>query len=132
LFQVMETRHARASLVAALSRARTVVRGPKPLAALRELGLEPSIEAPEPNTWRELLAALLAQTDLRGKRVALQEYGVSNRDLVSALEARGADVMIVPVYRWTLPVDRRPLNDALHAIASGNADVALFTSSNQV
>ncbi|MGO9454841.1 MAG: uroporphyrinogen decarboxylase [Candidatus Binataceae bacterium] len=132
LFQVMETRHPRAALVAALSRATTVVRGPKPLAALRELGLEPSIEAPEPNTWRELLAALLARTDLRGKRVALQEYGVSNRDLVSAIEARGADVMIVPVYRWTLPVDRGPLNDALHAIASGNAEVALFTSSNQV
>ncbi|MGO9604955.1 MAG: uroporphyrinogen decarboxylase [Candidatus Binataceae bacterium] len=132
LFQVMETRHPRAALVAALSRATTVVRGPKPLAALRELGLAPSIEAPEPNTWRELLAALLARSDLRGKRVALQEYGVSNRDLVSAIEARGADVMIVPVYRWTLPVDRGPLNDALHAIASGNAEVALFTSSNQV
>ena len=132
LFQVMETRHPRPTLVAALGRIVTVVRGPKPLAALRELGLQPSLEAPEPNTWRELLAALTAKCELRGKRVALQEYGVSNRDLVSALEARGADVTIVPVYRWTLPTDRGPLNDALHAIAEGNADVALFTSSNQV
>ena len=132
LFQVMETRHQRAALIAALGRVVTVVRGPKPLAALRDLGLAASLEAPEPNTWKELLGALTAHGDLRGKRVALQEYGVSNRDLVSALEARGADVMIVPVYRWTLPTDRGPLNDALRAIAAGDADVALFTSSNQV
>jgi uroporphyrinogen-III synthase len=60
LFQVMETRHPRAALVAALSRIVTVVRGPKPLAALRDLGLTASLEAPEPNTWRELLDALIA------------------------------------------------------------------------
>jgi uroporphyrinogen decarboxylase len=132
LFQVMETRHPRAALVDALARITTVVRGPKPLAVLRELGLQPTMEAPEPNTWRELLEVLSARCDLRGKRVALQEYGVSNRDLVSALEARGAEVLIVPVYRWTLPADRGPLNDALRAIAEGNAEVALFTSSNQV
>ncbi len=132
LFQVIQTRHARAALIAALGRIVTVVRGPKPLAALRELGLQPTIEAPEPNTWRELLGALAARCDLRGRRVALQEYGVSNRDLVSALEARGAEVTVVPVYRWTLPADRGPLSEALHAIADGKAQVALFTSSNQV
>lgn len=132
LFQVMETRHPRAALRAALARIVTAVRGPKPLAALRDQGLEPSLQAPEPNTWRELLDVLSTRAELRGKRIALQEYGVSNRDLVSALEARGADVMMVPVYRWTLPVDREPLNEALRAIATGQADVALFTSSNQV
>jgi uroporphyrinogen decarboxylase len=132
LFQVMETRHPRAALVAALSRIITVARGPKPLAALRDLGHQPTLEAPEPNTWREVLNNLTAHSELRGKHVAVQEYGISNRDLVAALEARGAAVMIVPVYRWTLPADRGPLNDALSAIAAGNADVALFTSSNQV
>jgi uroporphyrinogen decarboxylase len=132
LFQVMETRYPRAALTAAFQRIVTAVRGPKPLAALRDHGLEPSLQAPEPNTWRELLEVLTARLELHGKRIAVQEYGVSNRDLVSALEARGADVMIVPVYRWTLPIDRGPLTQALHAIANGQADVALFTSSNQV
>src|SRR5579863_8051635 len=132
LFQAIETRHQRAAIVAALARLTTVARGPKPIRALRDLGVEPSIVVPEPNTWREVLSALASQVDLKGKRVAIQEYGVSNHELTAGLEARGARVTIVPVYRWTLPVDRAPLRAALDAIASGNADVAIFTSSNQV
>src|SRR5271165_1872073 len=31
-----------------------VARGPKPVAALREMGLTAAVVAPEPNTWREL------------------------------------------------------------------------------
>src|SRR5229473_204998 len=112
LFCVMEMRHLRAAIVAALSRVVTVARGPKPVAALRELGLEPTITIPEPNTWRELLASLGPQGNLTGKRVAVQEYGISNRNLIAGLEARGAQVMTVPVYRWTLPVDRGPLRAA--------------------
>jgi uroporphyrinogen decarboxylase len=132
LFDAMETRHQRAALVAALSRIITVARGPKPVRTLRDLGIQPSVVVPEPNTWRELLAALTGFVSLKGKRVAIQEYGVSNRELTAGLEARGADVTIVPVYRWTLPADRAPIRAALDAIASGHADVALFTSSNQV
>jgi uroporphyrinogen decarboxylase len=132
LFAAMETRHPRASLVAALSGIVTVARGPKPIRAMRELGFEPSIVVPEPNTWREVLSALAATVALKGKRVAVQEYGVSNHELTAGLEARGARVTIVPVYRWTLPADRAPLRAALNAIAQGAADVAIFTSSNQV
>ena len=132
LFQVMETRHPRAAIVAALSRLITVARGPKPVAAMRENGLTPSIVIPEPNTWREVLAELASRVELSGKRVATQEYGVPNTDLVAGLEARGAQVLSVPVYRWTLPLDRAPLRAALKAIAGGEAEVCLFTSSNQV
>ena len=59
-------------------RTKVAVRGPKPLAVLRELQVQPWVTAPEPNTWRELLAALDAHTDhtrLQGFRVAVQEYG---------------------------------------------------------
>ena len=132
LFQVMESRHPRAALVAALGQIVTVVRGPKPARALRELGIEPTVSTPEPNTSRELLAALAAYRDLRGARVAVQEYGVSNRDLIAGLEARGAQVAVVPVYRWTIPADLEPLRAALRAIAEGRADAAIFTSSHQV
>ncbi len=132
LFQAMETRHRRAPLVAALAAITTVARGPKPIRAMRDLGLEPSIVVPEPNTWREVLSALSSRIELEGKRVAIQEYGVSNHELTAGLEARGARVTIVPVYRWTLPADRAPLRAALNAIAAGAADVAIFTSSNQV
>ena len=128
----METRHRRARSRGGAGAITTVARGPKPIRALRDLGVEPSIVVPEPNTWREVLSALAAQLELKGKRVAVQEYGVSNHELTAGLEARGARVTIVPVYRWTLPVDRAPLRAALNAIAAGEADVAIFTSSNQV
>src|SRR5579863_3294428 len=132
LFRVMETRHARSALVAALRTVLTVARGPKPVKALRELAIEPGLTIPEPNTWREILAALTGRMDLAGKCVAVQEYGVSNRDLIAGLEARGAKVATVPVYRWTLPTDREPLRAAIRQIASGSADIAIFTSSSQV
>src|ERR1700722_11529033 len=132
LFAAMETRHQRSALVSALAEIVTVARGPKPNRAMRDLGIEPSIVVPEPNTWREVLSALASQVELKGKRVAVQEYGVSNHELTAGLEARGARVTIVPVYRWTLPADRAPLRAALDAIAAGAVDVAIFTSSNQV
>ncbi len=132
LFLVMETRHQRAPLLVALGKTTVVVRGPKPTRVVRELGLEPAIVAREPSTWRELLEDLAKQIRLDGKRVAVQEYGVSNRDLLAGLEARGAQVTTVPVYRWTLPTDRGPMRAALRAIAAREADVALFTSASQV
>jgi uroporphyrinogen decarboxylase len=132
LFRVIEARHSRAAITAALARTLTVARGPKPVAAMREAGLAPSIVIPEPNTWREVLGELASRVELSGKRVAVQEYGIPNRDLVAGLEARGAQVMSVPVYRWTLPLDRAPLRAALKAIGAGEAEVALLTSSNQV
>jgi uroporphyrinogen-III synthase len=64
--------------VSALAAIVTVARGPKPIRAMRDLGLEPSIVVPEPNTWREVLSALASRVELKGKRVAVQEYGVSN------------------------------------------------------
>jgi len=132
LFRVMETRHARELLVNAMAGVVTLARGPKPVAVMRELGFEATITIPEPNTWREILSSLNELAQLEGKRVAVQEYGVSNRDLLAGLEARGALVFAVPVYRWTLPEERGPLRSAARAIAHGEADVVLFTSSAQV
>jgi len=132
LLRVTETRYAREQIVKALASVVVVARGPKPVAVLRELGLQPTITIPEPNTWREILASVSGLMQLEGKRVSVQEYGVSNRDLIAGLEARGALVFTVPVYRWALPEERAPLRNAAGAIAKGEADVVLFTSSAQV
>jgi uroporphyrinogen-III synthase len=117
---------------AALARVRTVARGPKPVAALRALGLAPTLAIPEPNTWREVLAGLDAHLPVAGLRVAVQEYGATNPELLAGLAARGAAVTRVPVYRWALPEDVTPLRRAIARIGEAALEVALFTSATQV
>lgn len=133
LLDVVQAASSRDEFVAALARTKVVPRGPKPLAVLRELKITPWITVPEPNTWRELLTALDEKAEsLRGQRIAVQEYGKPNDELLRALEARGASVTSVPVYRWALPDDIEPLRGAVNAIVRGELDVALFTTSVQI
>jgi len=93
------------------------------------------LSAPEPNTWREVLRALdenVAKLPLKGNRVAVQEYGVSNPELLAGLRERGAQVTSVPVYEWGLPEDVGPLKAAISALSQGEIDVAMFTTGIQV
>jgi uroporphyrinogen-III synthase len=106
-------------------------RGPKAVLALRELGVKPQVVAPDPHTWLDLLAALEAHMDLRGKRVAIQQYGVPHEKLSQALVERGAEVVEVPVYRWQLPEDLSPLTRVIEAICANTVQVVLFTSGPQ-
>ncbi|HUE73716.1 MAG TPA: uroporphyrinogen decarboxylase [Pirellulaceae bacterium] len=110
----------------------TICRGPKPVAAMAEVGLKATHKVPEPNTWRELLATIDAGIPIANQHVALQEYGISNRSLIAGLEARGAKVVQVKVYQWDLPVDTAPLENNVRALAAGERDVVLFTSAHQV
>jgi uroporphyrinogen-III synthase len=122
-------------LLAALARARIIVRGPKPAAVMRELKLPVWLNVPEPNTWRELISALDTRTGefaLAGARIAVQEYGVPNTDLVEALRRRGAIVTAVQAYRWALPQDTSPLEDAARRLARGEIDVVLVTTGVQI
>ena len=109
-----------------------VVRGPKPVPELRKLGLVPQVRVPEPNTWREVLASLDAEAPVSGRRVAVLEHGAHSDELVAGLEARGAEVFSVPLYRWALPEDQEPLRRAVERLASGSVDAVLFTASAQV
>ena len=141
LLDVVETKHSREAFVAALKKTKVVPRGPKPLAVLRELGVTPWVTVPEPNTWKELLAAVdaavaggLLERSVGGglqASVAVQEYGVSNADLIRRLESRGARVTPVPVYRWALPEDLKPLKEGIASLATGEIDVAIFTTGMQ-
>jgi uroporphyrinogen-III synthase len=115
-----------------LGRVQIVARGPKPVAALRELQLTPNLVVPEPNTWREILATLDDRLPVHGRRVAVQEYGRSNDELLEGLRERGADVSPVRIYRWDLPQDIGPLEDAVRRTANGDVDIILFTSAQQV
>jgi uroporphyrinogen-III synthase len=129
LHQLLATRYPENAFAQALSKVTLVARGPKPAAALRELGLTPQIVAPEPNTWRELLAVTEGR---RERRIAVQEYGRSNPELLEGLRGRGASVTQVRVYKWDLPEDTTPLREAVRRLASGGFDVVLFTTAVQM
>ena len=110
----------------------TVARGPKPVAAMKEVGLTPTHKVPEPNTWRELLTTIDQHVPVANQTVALQEYGKTNPSLIAGLEVRGARVLQVPVYRWEFPEDTGPLEENLLALTEGKIDVIMFTSAQQV
>src|ERR671910_3443468 len=69
LNQVLLSQFSQERITAGLQRVKLVVRGPKPVAALKELGLLPAISVPEPNTWREILSTLESAGDLCGRRI---------------------------------------------------------------
>jgi uroporphyrinogen-III synthase len=129
LNKVLGSRYQPEEFAEALRKMTTVVRGPKPAAALREMNVPITIQVPPPNTWREVLAATEGRPE---KRIAVQEYGRSNRELLDGLAARGAEVTRVRVYQWELPEDSAPLHEAARRIASANVDVILFTTSVQI
>lgn len=129
LDKVLASRFPPERFAEALRKITVVARGPKPLAVLRELQVPVAVTVPEPNTWRELLAATESRLE---RRIAVQEYGRSNPELLGGLRARGAEITPVRVYQWDLPVDTAPLREAVQRIAAGHADVAMFTTSIQV
>ena len=110
LVEVWKTRFSMEAIKHALAKTTLLTRGPKSIAALKELGLKPNLVVPEPNTWKDVLQALdtYKPEGLAGLRIAIQEYGASNNDLTEGLGKRGAQVIRVPVYRWALPDDLEP------------------------
>jgi uroporphyrinogen decarboxylase len=132
LVQQVERHVDRQQFLDAVSDIKSVVRGPKPLAVLREFGITPTLVVPEPNTWRELLSTLDAHLPVANLVLGLQEYGITNRSLIAGLEARGATVDSLHVYDWALPEDCGPLEENIRRIAAGDVDVVMFTSANQV
>jgi uroporphyrinogen-III synthase len=133
LFKVISEQLPGETFLDALRRVKVAVRGPKPLAVLREWNVPVALTAPEPCTWRELFRALdEAPGGLHAKRVVVQEYGAPNVEFIEALKERGAIVRSVAVYQWALPQDTSPLRSAVAALAGGLVRVALFTTGVQV
>ena len=132
LFDLLKTRYSWPSIVAALKQTALVARGPKPVAALKALGLQPTLTVPEPNTWVEVVSTLDEYRPVKGLRVAVQEYGASNPDLLEALKQRGAEVFQVPIYRWMLPADLVPLKQVLDEVIAEKVSVLLVTNAAQV
>jgi uroporphyrinogen-III synthase len=133
LARAVEPFCSRDQFLGSLSKVPVVARGPKPVAALKELGVPIAWNVPEPNTWREILQLLdVNKVPLQGRRVAVQEYGIPSKDLMDGLKKRGAEVLAVHVYNWALPEDVTPLRNAIKAVLGSDVDVVLFTAAIQV
>ena len=132
LLEVIEKSFPREDILKALSQTTLVARGPKPVTALKEMGLTPTLVVPEPNTWREVLSTLDQKLPVKDKKVFVQEYGIPNQDFIRGLKERGAHVSRVPVYRWALPEDLSPLRKAILEVSDGHADILLFTNATQI
>jgi uroporphyrinogen-III synthase len=116
-------------LSAALSRVTIVSRGPKPVGILKALAVPIHVIIPEPNTWKEIVGVVANRYE---RRIAVQEYGRANLEMNQALERLGAAVTSVVLYRWELPDNLEPLQEAARRLVCREFDVVLFTSSIQL
>lgn len=113
-------------LLACLAAGTLLARGPKARGAMRTAGLKGEW-SPASESSTEVLERLL-EMDLRGRRVAIQQHGEPLPDVVEALEAVGATVIEVQVYRWRPPADTAPLKKLCRAVADRLIDAVTFTS----
>ncbi len=122
-------------LSAALSGSRLLARGPKAKGAIRAAGLREEW-SPESESSAEVVDRLLAQ-GVRGQRIAIQLHGAATEweplpDFCEVLRAAGAEVIGVPVYRWTPPADRGPMDRLIGAVVAAELDCVTFTSAPAV
>ncbi|MEU9103822.1 uroporphyrinogen-III synthase [Streptomyces xanthophaeus] len=103
-----------------------LARGPKVKGTIRAAGL---VEAwsPQSESLAEVLDRLLA-AGVAGRRIAIQLHGEPLPGFVESLRAGGAEVVVVPVYRWMPPEDLGPLDRLLDAVMGGGVDAVSFTS----
>jgi uroporphyrinogen-III synthase len=124
----------REAFLTALRSVKIAARGPKSASALRELQVPITVVSPEPFTWRAMLTALEARLGpaIEGMNIAVQEYGTSNPELLTALAERNVSITRLLVYQWALPEDIQPLREAVLALAHGHVDVVLFMNAGQI
>jgi len=107
-----------------------VVRGPKPVAALRQLNVHIDVIPENPTT--EGVIEALRNRDLQGRRVGIQLYGTPNPQLVSALESKGATVIPVQVYAYGTASDTSAVSALINRLLDRQVQVVAFTSAPQV
>ena len=114
----------------ALNNLTIVVRGPKPVSALRQLSVRVDVIPENPTT--EGVIEALKNRDFQGRRVGVQLYGTPNPQLVSALEDKGAKVTPVQVYAYGAAADSSAVSALISRILDGQVQVIAFTSAPQV
>jgi uroporphyrinogen-III synthase len=130
LLALTEREGLREPFVAALGRTRTVVRGPKPVRVMKEVGLTPTKVA-QPATTAGVIEALRPES-LQGQTVGVTLYGEPNPTLESFLTSAGAAVRTVMPYVFAPAADDERVAELIGRLGRGEVDVLVFTSSPQV
>nr|WP_296774540.1 uroporphyrinogen-III synthase [Rhodococcus sp. (in: high G+C Gram-positive bacteria)] len=123
------------SLGRALASSRLLARGPKAKGAIRAADLREEW-SPASESSAEVLEHLLEE-GVVGKRIAVQLHGATTEwepvpDFCEVLREAGAEVVPVPVYRWTAPDDGAPMDRMIEAVVVGDLDAISFTSAPAV
>lgn len=132
LIEALGERFDRQQILDFLSDITTITRGPKPTAAMHQMGVSASYKVGHPHTWRDILTLIDQHALATNRSIAVLEYGETNPSLIAGLEARGANVMAVSIYQWQLPDDLAPLQHNIRRIIDRQIDLSLFTSAQQV
>ena len=134
MLEIVQTRFDREEFLTALRKVKIAARGAKPASVLREFKIPVDVTSEEPSTWHEVLQAIDAAygDSLRQMRVAVQEYGASNPELLAELSGRSRELTKVPVYQWALPEDLQPLRECVLGLLNGMVDVVLFMTAVQI
>lgn len=134
LMKIVSEQMDREKFLTALRSIKIAARGPKSSSALRELQVPITVVSPEPFTWRAMMSALEEKlgSSLEGMNLAVQEYGTSNPELLTALAEKSISITRLLVYQWALPEDIQPLREAVLALAHGHVDIILFMNAGQV
>jgi len=120
-----------AAFLTALGSTRKITRGPKPVRALREVGLGADVPADEPTTAGVIAA--LERHDLTGRRVGVQLYPDNpNERLCQFLHGAGAEVDPVLPYVYVSEADDERVMAVIAEMAAGKVDAIAFTSAPQV
>jgi uroporphyrinogen-III synthase len=120
----------RDAVLAAVAQTRMVTRGPKPVQALKEVGLAPQLVAEAPTT--DGVIATLRREPLQGKVVGYTLYGDRNPALEAFLHEVGADGRPVLSYLYAPAGDAERVADLIARLERGEVDLLMITSSPQV
>ena len=124
-------RHGRRdAVITALTNTRTLIRGPKPGRALKEIGLTATMSANVPTT--DGVIASLRTLNLRGLTVGVQLYNESNPPLEHFLREASAKPVSVQPYIYAPASDSERIGHLFEQMADGKVDAIIFTSSPQV
>jgi uroporphyrinogen-III synthase len=118
-------------LIASLSSARIVARGPKATGALRAAGLHEEW-SPESESSHEVLKYLL-ESGVSGMRIAVQLHGAADAwdpfpEFLGGLRSAGAEVVPIRVYRWKSTPLGGQFDQLVTGIARRQFDAVSFTS----